>query len=77
MSIGKDENNQVHKSNIGFNPDVVERIRLAKGTTRVNDFMNALSEGITANQLSHETDRERINHRAKWAKEEEIGQEER
>ncbi len=77
MSIGKDENNQVHKSNIGFNPAVVERIRIAKGATNVSQLINVLSEGITANELSHQVDMDRINARAEWAKQEEIGKDER
>ena len=75
MSFWRDENNEVHKSDIEFNDQVVEIVRLARTTEKPNDLINVLAKGKTANQLSHEADVDRVNQRAEWAKVEEIGQE--
>ena len=77
MSFWRDENNEVHKSDIEFNDRVVEIVRLARTTEKPSDLINVLAKGKTANQLSHEADVDRVEKRAEWAKVEEIGQEER
>lgn len=73
MSFWKDENNEVHKSDIAFNGEVVEIVRKARTSEKTSDLINALAKGKTANQLSHEADVDRVNARAEWAKREEIG----
>lgn len=75
MSFWRDENNEVHKSDIAFNSKVVEIVRKARTTEKPSDLINALVSGKTANQLSHESDVDRVEQRAEWARTEEIGQE--
>ena len=68
---------EIYQSNTVCNDEVVEIVRKARTTEKPSDLINALASGKTANELSHETDVNRVNQRAEWAKKEEIGQEER
>lgn len=75
MSLEGNGSYEVHRSDRTFNDQVVEIVRKARTTEKPSDLINALASGKTANELSHETDVNRVNQRAEWAKTEEIGQE--
>ncbi len=75
MSFAKDENNQVHKSDTGFNKDVVEVIGIVKNSHDVKECINALVSERTANSLREDNSKKRIDDKKEWTKDE-IGIEE-
>ena len=75
MSFWRDENNEVHESDTGFNKIVVETIGIAKNASSVSECINTLANGRTVEEVRAEKDKARVDARKKWAEEEEIGQE--
>ncbi len=78
MSLeGNGSYDEIHISNTGCNLVIANLIGIVTAARSVSDCINTLARGRLANNVLEEKSNERINARAKWAKVEEIGQEER
>ena len=75
MSFWRDENNEVHEPDTGFNPEITNVIGIIKGARSVSECINTLARGRVAHNVLEEKSNKRIDDRAEWAKTEEIGQE--